>query len=42
MGSNYNGATKPAVVWLEDGRAKLIEEREAPEDLLRRSLSLNT
>jgi diaminopimelate decarboxylase len=36
MSSNYNGACKPAVVWLEDGRAHLIQERELPRDLYRR------
>ena len=36
MSSNYNGARKPAVVWLEDGTARLIQRRETLEDLLRR------
>ncbi len=36
MASNYNGARRPAVVWLEDGQARLIQRREMPEDLLRR------
>jgi diaminopimelate decarboxylase len=36
MSSNYNGACRPAVVWLEDGQAQLIQERQTPEDLLRR------
>ncbi len=36
MGSNYNGARRPAVLWLEHGLASLIQTRETPEDLLRR------
>ncbi|KAA0257900.1 MAG: diaminopimelate decarboxylase [Chloroflexi bacterium] len=36
MSSNYNGARKPAVVWLEEGSARLIQRRETTEDLLRR------
>lgn len=36
MSSNYNGARRPAVVWLESGRASLIQRRETSEDLLRR------
>ena len=40
MGSNYNGARKPAVLWLDHGEASLIQRRETPEDLLRRDLPL--
>jgi diaminopimelate decarboxylase len=40
MGSNYNGARKPAVVWLKDGTAHLIQRREEPSDLLARDLPL--
>ena len=40
MSSNYNGACRPAVVWLEDGRAQLIQERQTPQDLLRRDRRL--
>jgi diaminopimelate decarboxylase len=42
MGNNYNGARKPAVVWLDDaqGVATLIQERETLEDLLRRDRPL--
>ncbi len=40
MASNYNGACRPAVVWLEEGTARLIQRREVPADLLRRDLSL--
>jgi len=41
MSSNYNGARRPAVMWLEEGSAKLIVRRETTGDLLRRDLSLN-
>jgi len=40
MGSNYNGARKPAVLWLEEKRATLIQRRETLADLLRRDLPL--
>ena len=40
MSSNYNGARRPAVVWLEEGAARLIQRRESVEDLLGRDLSL--
>jgi diaminopimelate decarboxylase len=36
MSSNYNGARRPAVLWLEDGRIKEIVRRETTDDLLRR------
>lgn len=36
MSSNYNGARRPAVVWLEEGHARLIVHREEQEDLFRR------
>jgi diaminopimelate decarboxylase len=35
MSSNYNGARRPAVLWLEAGRAKLIVQRETTQDLLK-------
>jgi diaminopimelate decarboxylase len=35
MSSNYNGARKPAVVWLEEGSARVIIERETVQDLLK-------
>jgi diaminopimelate decarboxylase len=41
MGSNYNGARKPAVVWLRDGRAQLIQRRETLADLVARDLPLD-
>jgi len=40
MGSNYNGARKPAVVLLQEGRAHLIQRRETLADLLQRDLPL--
>ena len=40
MSSHYNGACKPAVVWLDGGEAHLIQERETPDDLLRRDYNL--
>ncbi len=36
MSSNYNGACRPVVAWLDSGYAQLIRERERPEDLYRR------
>ncbi len=41
MSSNYNGARRPAVLWLEDGQAKLIQKRETVDDLLRRDISIH-
>jgi diaminopimelate decarboxylase len=38
MSSNYNGARKPAVLWLEGGKVKEIIRRETSEDLLRRDI----
>ncbi len=40
MSSNYNGARKPAVLWLDKGKAHLIQRRETTQDLLRRDLAL--
>ncbi|MBX3015792.1 MAG: diaminopimelate decarboxylase [Caldilineaceae bacterium] len=40
MGSNYNGACKPAVLWLNDGEARLIRRRETVADLVARDLPL--
>lgn len=40
MSSNYNGARRPAVVWLEKGRARLIRRAETLDDLLMRDLSI--
>lgn len=41
MGSNYNGARKPAVVWLTQGQAHLIQRRETLDDLIARDLPLS-
>ncbi|HEY9526273.1 MAG TPA: diaminopimelate decarboxylase [Anaerolineales bacterium] len=38
MSSNYNGARRPAVLWLEEGQAKLIIQRETTEDLLKNQM----
>ncbi|MBM4045072.1 MAG: diaminopimelate decarboxylase [Planctomycetes bacterium] len=38
MSSNYNSRPRPAEVLVKDGRAKVIREREALQDLLRRQL----
>jgi diaminopimelate decarboxylase len=35
MASNYNGARRPAVLWLEEQEAKLILKRETIQDLLK-------
>jgi diaminopimelate decarboxylase len=40
MSSNYNGARRPAVIWLEERDARLIQRRETTDDLLRRDLPL--
>lgn len=40
MGSNYNGARKPAVLWLDDGKALPIITRQTTADLSRRDLPL--
>jgi diaminopimelate decarboxylase len=36
MSSNYNAARRPAVVWVEQGQAHLIQRRETIADLLAR------
>ncbi len=40
MSSYYNGARRPAVVWLEEGSAHLIVQRETVENMLARGLGL--
>jgi diaminopimelate decarboxylase len=40
MSSNYNHATRPAVVLVRDGSARLIRRRETYEDLLRLDVPL--
>jgi len=41
MASNYNGACKPAVLWLQDGAAHLVQQREQAGDLFRRDIALD-
>lgn len=41
MSSNYNGARKPAVLWLEDGKAQVIQRRETTHDLLNQDAGLS-
>lgn len=38
MASNYNGARRPAVLWLEERNARLIIARETVQDLLKNQL----
>ena len=38
MSSNYNGARRPAVLWLEEGSARLIVRRETTHDLLKNQI----
>ena len=40
MGSNYNGARKPAVLWLREGKAHLVQRRETVNDLIQRDFAL--
>lgn len=40
MSSNYNGACRPAVVWLAEGQARLIQRRETPADLIARDIPI--
>ena len=40
LGSNYNGACKPAVVWVTNSGAYLIQRRQVPEDLIARDVRL--
>jgi diaminopimelate decarboxylase len=42
MASNYNGACRPAVLWLRQGTAHLIQRREEVDDLVCRDLALET
>jgi diaminopimelate decarboxylase len=34
MSNNYNGALKPAIVFVSDGEARLVARRETYDDLL--------
>jgi diaminopimelate decarboxylase len=38
MSSNYNGARRPAALWLEEGEVKLMVRRETIQDLLKNQL----
>ncbi|MFW6074318.1 MAG: diaminopimelate decarboxylase, partial [Chloroflexota bacterium] len=38
MASNYNLAYRPAVVFVNDGAARLVQRREILDDLLRRDV----
>lgn len=38
MGSNYNGALRPAVVWLQNGQARLAQRRQPIEALWERDI----
>jgi diaminopimelate decarboxylase len=40
MASNYNGACRPAVVWMDGINCQLIVRRETPGDLSLRDLSI--
>jgi diaminopimelate decarboxylase len=40
MSSNYNGARRPAALWLENGQAQIIQERESTENLYSRDRRL--
>lgn len=40
MASNYNGASRPAAVWLEKDRARLILRRETTGEVSQRQLSI--
>jgi diaminopimelate decarboxylase len=40
MSSNYNGASRPAVLWLKNGQSHLIQTRESVTDFSRRDLPL--
>ncbi len=41
MSSNYNGARRPAAVWLEGGQARLIVRRETVEALMQRDAGIH-
>ncbi len=40
LSSNYNGACKPAIIWLWDGGEQLVQRRQTPDDLLARDVLL--
>ena len=41
MSSNYNRIGRPAVVFVKDGKAKLVVKRETYEDLIKNDLILD-
>ena len=40
MSSNYNGALRPAVLWLAEGKARQVQRRQTEMELLERDLLL--
>ncbi len=38
MASNYNGVTRPAVLFVDRGRARLVTRRETYSDLVARDV----
>ena len=38
MANNYNGALRPAIVFVRDGHARVVQRRETYEDLVRRDV----
>ncbi|MBP6440469.1 MAG: hypothetical protein KA259_02590, partial [Caldilineaceae bacterium] len=40
MQSNYNGARRPAVLWLRDGHAQVIQRRETTAEMMARDADL--
>jgi diaminopimelate decarboxylase len=36
MQSNYNAMFRPAIVFVKDGKARLVRRRETLQDLIRR------
>jgi diaminopimelate decarboxylase len=40
MASNYNGVTRPAVVFVDGGRARLVTRRESVDDLFAREVDV--
>jgi diaminopimelate decarboxylase len=41
MSSNYNGARRPAAIWMEAGRSRVIVRRESIGELSQRDLSIS-
>jgi diaminopimelate decarboxylase len=39
MGSNYNKVTRPTVVFVRNGKARLVVRRETYDDLVRLDVS---